>query len=123
MTKWLLLATGRQIPTRIIMTVILVGSIRLADRVYPCATVRFARVAEIVILEFLKFSLDNANLDRFRALNRSEVLAGANFIALRRGSLYNVCARVVISRVVSFMIFQHHSRESSSVSKLFFHRF
>ena len=33
--KWLLLATGQQSPTIIIMTVILVGSIRLADRVYP----------------------------------------------------------------------------------------
>ena len=30
-----------------------------------------------------KFCLDNANLDGFRAFNRSEVLAGANFIALR----------------------------------------
>ena len=36
LVKWLLLAMGRQLPTSIIMKIILVHPIRLADRVYPC---------------------------------------------------------------------------------------
>ena len=35
-----------------------------------------------------KFSWEMQDLDRFRALNRSGVLAGANFIALRRASFH-----------------------------------
>ena len=63
-----------------------------------------AMLAIVIVLKFPNFLSHIANLDRFAALNRSEVLAGANFIALRRGSLHVVCAWVVCSQVVLFIV-------------------
>ena len=40
------------------------------------------------------------DLGRFRALNRSGVLAGANFIALRRPAYIYMTRRAVVSRVI-----------------------
>ena len=57
--------------------------------------------------EKLKFCLDMMNLEGKFALNRSEVLAGANFIALRRGSLRVVCSWVVVPPVLLFMAFRN----------------
>ena len=58
---------------------------------------------------FFQIFLGRRQSEWFRALNRSEVLAGANFIALLRGSLHVVCSRVITSAVALFVTFQHYS--------------